>query len=80
MGIIDLPPGEKAPEGSNQIVITATRHGKFEVAATVSCGSDGAVFLATGDEFSTVKKARHAAVEWARAQGADLVYVEGPDV
>lgn len=79
MGVIDLPPGENAPEGANRIVITATRHGKLQVDATVERGSEGAVFLATADEFATVRKARHAAVEWARAQGADLVYVEGPD-
>ena len=74
MEIINLPPGEEAPDDSDCISVQQLPDGTFNLTGAALCGEES-VALVSDMLFETEDQANQAGLAWAAAQGVEQLYV-----
>ena len=78
MYVHQLPPGEKAPDHSDRVIINSLPSGKFGFSGIYQSG-DVEAHTVTANDFDTEEEALNAALSWAEPKQIDTLYVEHPD-
>jgi hypothetical protein len=78
MQIVEMPPGQSAPEGANRIIITPLKDGTFQVDGEIAVGTVAICFSPT--PFASEADALTAALAWACDNQTDLVVIERQSV
>ncbi len=79
MKVHDVPRGQAASEDSDRITINALPGGKFGFTGHTKNGSVTA-HAVSPDEFASEDEALAAAADWAEDNGAEVLYVERPNL
>lgn len=74
MDIFELPPGEKAPECADRIVLTHLEDGSFQIEAVIATGADAMFF--SPPPFSSEVDALTAALLWTTDKSEGAVVLE----